>query len=109
VSLNFGYVMDFLRACELQLLVSDKNHSMWVIGDHRNILNIFPHRELRDLYDNRQSITPPSTTVGGYIPSNLVCDYRDYIASSQKISALMGNSSDCLLPGHEPSLLLDTL
>jgi GntR family transcriptional regulator, transcriptional repressor for pyruvate dehydrogenase complex len=39
VNLTFDYVIDFLRACELQLLVPDKNHSMWVIRDHRNILD----------------------------------------------------------------------
>ena len=39
VILNFDYVMDFLKECELQLLVPDKNHSMWVIRDHRNILD----------------------------------------------------------------------
>jgi len=39
VILNFDYVMDFLKECELQLLVPDKNHSMWVISDHRNILD----------------------------------------------------------------------
>jgi len=39
VSLNFDYVMDLLRECELKLLVPDKNHSMWVTKDHRNMLD----------------------------------------------------------------------
>jgi len=92
------------------ILVQTAKGGRIIVGDHWPFFfNIFPHRELRDLYGNCQSITPPPTTVGGFIPSNLVCDYRDYIASSQKIRAMMGNSWDCLLPGHEPSLLLDTL
>jgi len=39
VNLNFDYVMDLLKECELKLLVPDKNHSTWVIRDHRNILD----------------------------------------------------------------------
>lgn len=92
------------------ILVQTPKGGRIIVGDHWPFFfNIFPHRELRDMYDNHLSITPPPATLGGYIPSNLVCDYRDYIASSQKIRALMGNRSDCLLPGHEPSLLLDKL
>ncbi|MBP1714204.1 MAG: Zn-dependent hydrolase, glyoxylase [Deltaproteobacteria bacterium] len=92
------------------ILVKTPKGGRIIVGDHWPFFfNIFPHRELRDLYGNRQSITPPPTTVGGYVPMNLICDYRDYMASSQKIRALTGNSSDCLLPGHESSLLLDTL
>jgi N-acyl homoserine lactone hydrolase len=92
------------------ILVQTPKGGRIIVGDHWPFFFMtFPYRELLDLYGNRQSITPPPATVGGYIPSNLVFDYRDYVASSQKIRALMGNRSDCLLPGHESSLLLDTL
>jgi DNA-binding FadR family transcriptional regulator len=45
VNLNFDYVMDLLRDCELKLLVPDKSHSMWVIKDHRNILDFLKNRD----------------------------------------------------------------
>jgi len=90
------------------ILVQTPKGGRIIVGDHWPFFfNIFPHKELRDLYGNRHSITPPPATLGGYIPSNLVYDYSDYIASSQKIRILMGDSLDCLLPGHEPSLLLN--
>jgi len=80
-----------------------------IVGDHWPLYFMaFPRQEFLDMYGNRHRITPSPKTFGGFMPTNLICDYHDYYASCQKIKALMEvGSSESLIPGHEASLLIE--
>jgi N-acyl homoserine lactone hydrolase len=59
-----------------------------------------------DLKGTTYDITPAPEVYGRFIPPSIVYNYYDWYDSCHKISALVGaGGQNCVVPGHEPSLL----
>lgn len=59
-----------------------------------------------DLNDKTHDITPAPAVYGQFIPPSIVYNYYDWYDSCHRIRAIIGaNGQDCVVPGHEPSLL----
>lgn len=79
-----------------------------MVGDqwHHLFTGFSQLTELTDMDGNKHKITPAPAVYGPFIPTSLVYNYYDWYDSSYKIRAIMGNNDpECILPGHEPSLV----
>ena len=79
-------------------------------GDHFHLYCMAFSKQdvLTDMYGKKHKITPAPDVYGPFIPSSLIYNYYDYYDSSYKIKALLGTyRPEFLVPGHEPSLLVN--
>jgi len=80
-----------------------------MVGDHwHHLFNGFSQlTEFTDMYGKRHKITPAPEVYGPFIPTTLVYNFYDWYDSGYKIRAIMGSDNpECVLPGHETSLLV---
>ena len=62
--------------------------------------------KFEDLNGVIHDITPAPKVYGQFMPPSIVYNYYDWYDSCHKVMALVGTGGrDCIVPGHEPSLL----
>jgi N-acyl homoserine lactone hydrolase len=79
-----------------------------LVGDHwHHIFNAFSQlTELIDIHGNSHPITPAPAIYGPFIPPTIVYNYYDWYESGNKLKALIGTGGpECIVPGHETSLV----
>ena len=79
-----------------------------LVGDHwHHFFNGFSQlTELTDIYGKTHRITPAPAVYGPFIPTTIVYNHYDWYESGYKLMALIGTGGpECVLPGHETSLV----
>jgi N-acyl homoserine lactone hydrolase len=80
-----------------------------MVGDHwHHYFNGFSQlTEMTDLYGKKHKITPAPKVYGPFIPTTLVYNFYDWYDSGYRLRAIAGSDNpECIVPGHETSLLV---
>lgn len=81
-----------------------------IVGDHWHLhcMAFGWQDEIIDMEGKKHPITPAPKAYGRFIPSSLINNFYDYYDSCYKIiSMIPEDSPEYIVPGHEPSLLLN--
>lgn len=91
------------------IAVKTKKGMRVLVGDHWHVycMAFSQQTEVMDMQGNRHKITPAPAVYGPFIPSTLTYNYYDYYDSCYKLRAILDSDSpECVVPGHDPSLVV---
>jgi len=94
----------------MSIAVRTKKGIQVIVGDHFHLYCMAFSKQdtITDMHGKKHKITPAPDVYGPFIPSSLIYNYYDYYDSSYKIKAVISDyRPEFIIPGHEPSLMVN--